>query len=358
MGRFQFRRGFVQIIAIIFVVIVLVGYLNLPTMAGLISIHFPIINKLMPVGVELTTGLLISEILYNPAGKEPGGEWIEIFNRSPKVIELADHKIGDCQAPGGLEGMYQFPNGVAIHPGEVIIVANSALQFTQNFGFAPDFELTDSDPTVAELEKYRAWSGGVINLNNSGDEVLLLDPEDNLLDTISWGKSTFAFDPSAPATGDDHSLERIPGNVDRNWAGDFIDQPEPQPGDVFLAPPTPDVTTTPIATPLSCQNAKILISEVLYDPLNPADPAGEWVELFNWGSSSIQLECLMIGDEETVGGGEGMFSFPHNSTSLLGGVIVIANRADGFISTYGFSPDYEIIDSDPSVSDMVKYGTQ
>jgi hypothetical protein len=354
MGKIHLRKAFVQIVSVVGVIILLIGNLILTALAGNNEIHFPIINKMMPDSAELTTSLLISEVLYNPSGKEPAGEWIEIYNRSGKTIQLEGHKVGDCQTQGGLEGMYQFPKDAVILPGEVVVVANQALVFAQTFGFSPDFELADSDPGVLDMEKYRAWSGGVINLNNAGDEVLLLDPADDLLDRVSWGNSIFAFDPPAPAVGDDHSLERVPGNVDRNWVGDFIDQPNPQPGDVVLIDPTPEVTTTPIETPYSCQTAKILISEVLYDPVNPADPAGEWIELFNWGSSSVPLGCLMVGDEESKGGGEGMYTFPQNSTSVPSEVIVIANRADGFISTYGLSPDFEIIDSDPIVPDMVK----
>jgi hypothetical protein len=358
MGKYHFRRALILIFTVLIALTSLIGFSNIPTTAGFLTIHFPIINKLMPVGADISTDLLISEILFNPGGSEPGGEWVEIFNRSSKPIQLAGHKVGDCQSRGGLEGMYQFPEGAAIQPGEVMVIANQALLFSQKYGFIPDFELNDSDPSVVELTKYRVWSGGIINLNNAGDEIILLDPNDNFLDAISWGKSTFAFDPSAPATSDDHSLERIPGNVDRNWAGDWIVQPKPQPGSVYLLQPTPETTSTPIATPFSCQNAKILISEVLYDPVNPADPTGEWVELFNWGSTLIELGCLMVGDEEAHGGGEGMFAFPRDSSILSGEVILIVNRGDAFTSTYGFNPDFEIIDSDPDVPDMVKYSTQ
>lgn len=155
MGKFHLRKALVQIFAVLFVLLILIGILILPTLAGLNSVHFPMINKLMPVSPELTTGLLISEVQYNPSGKEPAGEWIEIFNRSGKAIQLAGHKIGDCQTQGGLEGMYQFPNNAVIQPGEVIVVANQALTFSQTYGFLPDFELADSDPSVEELEKYR-----------------------------------------------------------------------------------------------------------------------------------------------------------------------------------------------------------
>jgi len=154
MGKFSYRKASVKIIAVFITLITLIGFSTFSTTARFISIHFPIVNKMMPVGDDLSTGLLISEVLFNSSGSEPGGEWIEIFNRSSKPIQLAGHKIGDCQLRGGLEGMYQFPKRGVIQPGEVMIIANQALLFSQKYGFSPDFELNDSDPGVADLVKY------------------------------------------------------------------------------------------------------------------------------------------------------------------------------------------------------------
>ena len=154
MGKFRYRNILLKIIAVLIALINIIGFSTLPTTARFFGIHFPIVNKLMPVGADLSTGLLISEILFNPGGSEPGGEWVEIFNRSSMPVHLAGHKIGDCQSQGGLEGMYQFPNGAVIQPGEVMIIANQALLFSQKYGFIPDFELNDSDPNVADLVKY------------------------------------------------------------------------------------------------------------------------------------------------------------------------------------------------------------
>ena len=114
MGKFSYQKTLVKIIAVLIAVINLIEFSTLPTTGSFISIHFPIVNKLMPDGDDLSTGLLISEVLFNSSGSEPGGEWIEIFNRSSKPIQLAGHKIGDCQLQGGLEGMYQFPKRGAI----------------------------------------------------------------------------------------------------------------------------------------------------------------------------------------------------------------------------------------------------
>ncbi|MBE9474080.1 MAG: lamin tail domain-containing protein, partial [Chloroflexi bacterium] len=158
-----------------------------------------------------------------------------------------------------------------------------------------------------------------------------------------------------PISKDGQSLERIPANSDRNQASDWHVQPTPQPGKVNLSLPTPDFTPTTTALPPSCNLATLLISEVLYDPSHSIDPVGEWIEVFNWGESSVYLGCLLLGDEETMGGGEGMFTFPPELNIQAGEVIVIANRATDFSSIYGFDPDYEFVESNPLVPDMVKF---
>lgn len=38
----------------------------------------------------------ISEILPNPIGKDPGGEWIKLFNDSPEPVDLAGWRIKDA----------------------------------------------------------------------------------------------------------------------------------------------------------------------------------------------------------------------------------------------------------------------
>jgi hypothetical protein len=348
------RKIAIRTLIILIVSISLLGYSILPSIADLNTIYYPLINKLIPVEPEFNNTLLISEIMYNPVSQEPGGEWIELFNKGSKTLDLSRYKIGDSETRGDSEGMYQFPVGALIEPGRVIVVANQAIIFSQLNGFQPDFELSDSNSAITDMAKYRNWAGGVINLNNSGDEVLLLDGDDNLLDSISWGDSTFAFDPPAPVVGDDQSLERRPANNDRNQAGDWVVQPEPQPGSVELMPSIPEATDTPTVTPPSCHLATMLISEVLYDSVDNIDPIGEWIELFNWGTNPIQLPCLLIGDEETKGGGEGMLSFPQDSIIQAGSVIVIANQANEFKAAFGFDPDYEIYDTDANIPDLIK----
>ncbi len=315
------------------------------------NIYFPLISYLMPVPINLETRLVISEVMINPSGSEPENEWFEVFNRSWKDIDLQKHKIGDGEIRGDTEGMYSFPQGASIPAGKTIVIANQATSFFLKYGFNPDFELFDSDPDVKNLSKYRSWSGGSVNLSNGGDELLLLNQDDEMLDAVSWGDSSAAFNPSVSRSRDGESIERIPANFDSNRAEDWLLQEEPEPGKVKLDMPfIPGAT--PSSTPQSCDNNKILISEVYYDPDVVPEPLGEWIELYNFGITEVDLRCILIGDEETRGGGEGMLAFPLGHKIDPNNVVVIAHQAKLFNDNFGFLPNFEISDSIEKVPDM------
>ena len=195
--------------------------------------------------------LVISEVLYDPSGPEPDNEWFELYNLSGSTIDLSSYKIGDEETQGGGEGMKQFPGSASIAPGQVIVIANRATAFAASYGFNPDYEINDTDAGVPDLLQYSSWAGGSIALSNSGDELLLLDGSDGLVDAVSWGSSTWAFNPSAPDVSGGHSLERNPADVDTDSAGDWIDQASPNPGSVTTGggDPMPTPTPTPTSEP-------------------------------------------------------------------------------------------------------------
>lgn len=356
-----------------------------------------------PTPTPLPGWLLISEVLYDPIGSEPEGEWIEIYNAGGSPVELGEYKIGDAWNRWDNEGMFQFPPESRLLPGQVLVIANRATVYKNNYGRLPDYELNESDPFVPTLSKYTAWANTVVSLGNTGDEVLLLNGNDERWDGVSWGNSKLAFDPPVHKVSEGHSIERSPAYRDTDRPEDWIDQAQPQPGSADLSTPTPtaSVTLPPTLTPTASSTATstptlilsetptatatttltstqtqsitptstdtpsptpevtpepahLLITEVLYDPVG-AEPDGEWIELYNPTESSIDLSNFKVGDEEQKGGTEGMLQFPNGVSIAAGQVIVIANKATAFYSTYGFKPDYEMSENDPTVPNMIKY---
>jgi hypothetical protein len=386
--RIERRKGKLILAAIGICLLTGMGFFapdNLPEAA-----YLPLLMKDWPDQPYSSTHPLITEVMYDPIGDEPASEWIEIYHPGGELLDLSQFKIGDAARRGDREGMLRFPAGATMRPGQVIVIANQAAVFRVNYDRIPDFEMTPSDPLVPDMVKYGAWATHSVMLTDTGDEVLLLDNDDQAADSVSWGSSTFAFNTTLPRVPEGHSLERIPANRDRDMAEDWINQSEPTPGEVDTTWPTPTATATrtvtgtaeavettqtttpslnftasctpsstnrPTAsdTPMPCNPASLLISEVLYDPTNSDEPAGEWLEIYNFGDHIVNLACVKVGDEETAGGGEGMLRFPAGATLSPRGVIVVANKATTFTNSYGFKPDYEMVFSDEAVPTMVKY---
>ncbi len=319
-----------------------------------------------PTPTPRPTRFLITEFLADPAGIEPDHEWVEVYNPGTMGFDLTGHKLGDAETIGESEGMYRFPSGLILGPEKALIIANKATAFFNDFGVNPDFELRESDGQVPNLEKYSAWGLRDTELVNSGDEILLLDASDQIVDKVSWGSSSFAFSPALARPPEGASWARRLAYVDTDRAEDWVLQDQPDPWNADLSTPTPvptntprpsltpTLTPTPTRTPTPTGLFKLLISEVLAYPAVGGEPEGEWIELYNAGEWTVCLEDLRIGDEETHGAGEGMVRFPAGECIPPGGTGLIAVRADVFDATYGFSPHYEIVDSDPQVPDLIK----
>lgn len=323
----------------------------------------PVVIMNHPTPIPAIPRPLITEVLYNPTGYEPDGEWFELYNAGGVSLDLFGYKIGDQSTPGCCEGMLAFPPGAVLRPGQVIIIAHKAVVFRSVYGFNPDYEMESSDEAVPVLSRYLLWAERSVELTNTGDDLLLLDGSNRVVDALSWGSSTFAFDPSIGVVAEGYSLERYPANVDTNRSLDWRKQNLPQPGTVDLTAPTPTpypspmpTSPTPVAPTLTPTpfGGKLLLSEFLANPEGDK-PDNEWIEIYNADSDDLILTDFKVGDEELRGGVEGMLRFPPGAVLLGGKTAVVAKDGLAFLTEYGFNPDYEISNTSPDVPDMQPY---
>jgi len=98
-------------------------------------------------------GIIINEILPSPSGQDEKEEWIELFNRNDFNVDISFWQITDSV---GQIKSYIFPE-------ETIIKANGFLILDR--------------PTTK------------ITLNNSQDELLLIQPNGNITDSVSYEKA-------------------------------------------------------------------------------------------------------------------------------------------------------------------------
>ena len=186
---------------------------------GLLVLALLLSPRLSPLIGASSSTLLISEVLYDPLGTEPNGEWIEIFNNTSSPIELTDWAISDNLSTDVISPTVTIPAG-----GCMVVAASE--DFYTNY---PDF--TGDIVFVADG---RIGNG----LGNTGDRLILKDSEGTVIDQMSYGTDTTAFHPACPDVAAGHSLERSPANVDTDTAEDWVDQEFPDPGAVTVPPPT------------------------------------------------------------------------------------------------------------------------
>jgi hypothetical protein len=250
--------------------------------------------------------------MYDPGGApEPTGEWFELFNWGDISIDFGCLIIGDEEMAGGGEGMLAFPPGSAILAGEVVVIANQADVYYSIFGFHPNYEIIDTQPDIPDMVKFTNWATGSVNLSNNGDDMLVLDKHNHLIDAVSWGNSNFAFNPPVSGVDVGHSLERRPGDQDTDSAIDWYDQSEPNPGSVELDPttPPPSPTNTSTLTPTQTQFPTIpdlVINEIHADPHSDHGDANldgdidrqddKFVEIVNNSPNSIDLSGWSLRD--------------------------------------------------------------
>ncbi|MFA6388938.1 MAG: lamin tail domain-containing protein, partial [Patescibacteria group bacterium] len=200
------------------------------------------------------TAVIINEILPNPSGDESQEEFIELYNTSSSTVDLTDWQLTDATDNG--------------------------------------YTLAGSIGAKQYLVVYRAESD--IALNNSGDQVRLFHPNGNLTDNIEY------VDSAKDDTG--YAL---------TTSGDWQWTTTPTPGKKNSLPATTTNTNSNTNSASNTNNSNnnsntntnapvvttrtIQLSELLPDPTG-SDSTDEWIELHNYGTSTVDLNGWQLAD--------------------------------------------------------------
>jgi len=188
-----------------------------------------VINYFFDVYFQKSGGALAGEV-YAPvlvdrlvSNSSTVNELVAVRNVSPATIDLGGFKIGDEETPDATEGMYRFPTNTALVAGTAFIVAQNGNAFVTNLGYAPEAEFTATSTEIVDLTKYTPWTSGTWALANAGDEIVLLDAADTIVDVVAYGTSTYAGITSMNALGVDELFRRAPAERDTdNCGADFV----------------------------------------------------------------------------------------------------------------------------------------
>lgn len=192
-----------------------------------------------PEDLSVSTELLITEVMYQPYLEETEGEYVEITNITDRPIDMSGYYLGDKVVEGGAanEGMFNFPEGAIIQPYEVMVIARNSKGIENLYGIKASFEMEETDPEVPKMVPNCDWGCGNYQLGNTGDEVLLLDEDKNLVDAVVWKNGLFrGMNAHHGVNAKGRSLERISAEDTKDSAADFVEQPNPTPGEILFGP--------------------------------------------------------------------------------------------------------------------------
>jgi hypothetical protein len=198
---------------------------------------WPFTEPIYPVIFEGYVGpanhVLISEVLYDPFGPDVA-EFIELVNPTGTPIDISGYGIGDAVNPDDYEDMRRFPPGTILGPQQTIVIATTATGFFDYFGFNPDYEVVEyrSQRTLLPKDPHWGHPDTFIQLGNQGDEVLLLDANNQLVDIVVYGNGYYpGVTPCPLVAAPGRSLERYPYWRNTGYCSDdFREWPFPNPG--------------------------------------------------------------------------------------------------------------------------------
>lgn len=276
--------------------------------------------------------VLINEVQYDPpqAGSDAKWEWIELYNRTTYIVDLAGWTLADNVGSDALPV-------ATIAPRQFLVVAASS-SFYDNF---PGF----NGPIVFVSDGQLGNS-----LSNDGDRLILRAPGGLIVDALSWGDDASVFSPPCRDVAAGHSLERMPFGRDTDTASDFGDQAHPSPGTGVLAP-----TPTPMPTPYP---ATVWLNEFLpaprdvdWDGDGQATNNDEWIELYNSGQEPVDLAGWQLDDEE---GGSRPYAIPPGVSVAPGGFLVFYKWRTG-VSLNNDGDQVRLLRPDGVVADQYSY---
>ncbi|GMU24258.1 MAG: hypothetical protein AMXMBFR13_43330 [Phycisphaerae bacterium] len=220
-----------------------------PLVVGALALTLALSSS--PAWGQIYLDVVISEIMYNPAGQDAPAEYIELTNRGNQAVNLTGWKIGD-----GIR--YSFPPGTMLAAGARLVLAGDPAGVQAEYGISGVLG---------------PWEG---MLDNNGERIEIRDAADGLVNEVD-------YDDEAPwptgGDGDGRSIELTDlarnNNVGRFWLPSTRIQGTPGAAN---APGLPSVT--------------IRINEFVANPGGGSD----WVELYNYGDTAVNLNGYYLTD--------------------------------------------------------------
>jgi cardiolipin synthase len=123
------------------------------------------------------SSLLVAEVYYNSL---VANEYVVILNPADAEIALANWTLTD------LEGTLAFPPDASVAAGQQVVIAQNSSLYRRDTLESADFRYAGGDAPAMVAR------GGTFALNNEGDEVILRNPQGDVIDAFIYGDSDYA----------------------------------------------------------------------------------------------------------------------------------------------------------------------
>jgi PKD repeat protein len=254
-----------------------------------------------------SSDVVFSEIYYDTVGTDADEEWIELYNKSAATVDVGGWIIIDNNGTGS---SYTIPSNTTIAAGTYLTIAANSIGFNALYGFDADVY------------------GSIPALNNTGDTLLLRDGSSTEVDAVAWEGGATSGTPATwgsatnPVSATGSSITRTDPAVDTDTYADW--SVVSNNGD-----PQTQSTTPPSG------GGDVVFSEIYYDTIG-TDADEEWIELYNKGTTSVNIGGWTIIDNNGTGSS---YTFPANTTIASGTYFTVAANSNGFTAIYGYAAD-------------------
>jgi len=185
---------------------------------------FPVSVTPSPSPIPIANHLVVNEILYDTStaqnisgqGGSNRGEFVEIYNPTAAGVNVQNWTMTN----GSIANIETLPNITIPSHGFLIVTGATEAEFRTKW------------PSTPIATVFALASNGTIGngFDNASGNVVLKDNASTVIDQMSYGGDTSAFNPSAPDVATGHSLERDPDGIDTDTKNDFVDRTTPSPG--------------------------------------------------------------------------------------------------------------------------------
>ncbi|SVC12668.1 uncharacterized protein METZ01_LOCUS265522, partial [marine metagenome] len=241
---------------------------------------------------SLYANLVINEIMQNPSAvNDSEGEWFEIVNIGNYAADLENWVIKD----NGID-THTISSSLVIEPDDYLVFGNNSSSST-NGGVIVDYQYLD------------------INLANGDDELILVDPNGVVFDSVAYDGGPDAGGTFPDPTGASMALQspELDNNVSSNWTESTL-----QFGDGDYGTP---------GMPNYMSNIELDTSFVNFDTVNVNETATSTVVISNTGNDDLVVDSISV----YSGGGSGRYSLSFDGDDDK---ITITNSSSVTINDY------------------------